>query len=403
MRNILFFLTPKDRHTVVARTCKGWLDLKTSIPGMFVDLSGSSFDISVPSAHGNWSSTKIMTASQVAGLLDWVPNVSEVTGLRLSTQEKCNPNTVKSTIKKFQAAKKKAKNGQPLSKLILYGPKIYGSLMSEMVRSEVGSGLTSITFSSVNLTQKTKLQGSTAEFFRTCSQLEEVKIPQVLATADGSLRASLISPLSAARSNSTTLLRVLDLTSGGYGAERQLTLREISQLGTFAPELEVLRIETVSGCPTGAPSDIFLGPFLPSPLTPLPRLKDFSLGRIVTSFAYRNAPTYASTDNVNRLLTWLLNGMPIIETFSFAHGTTSMTSKDMRTFTIPPLPGIGEIVWPTTLKHLQLRSLSLESSAFDNADFPSLESVVLKNCGSNVRDIFDGFGRTHPHVKTSDK
>ena len=171
---------------------------------------------------------------------------------------------------------------------------------------------------------------------------------------------------------------------------------------TLAPELEVLRLVAVSGCPTGTEdSSGFLSDM---PMIPLPRLKEFSLKRIVTSFTYRSAPEYANTQCVNRLLTWLFSGMPAVESFSFGHGETSMSRKDSKSFPCPPLPGIGEIVWPISLKHLELQTLNLEHSTFDsNADMSSLETVVLRKCGSNASSIIAGLGRTHPNVRASEK
>lgn len=187
-----------------------------------------------------------------------------------------------------------------------------------------------------------------------------------------------------------------------YASFLSNTEKKLHLSATFAPELEVLRLVYVSGCPTGTEdSSGFLSDM---PMIPLPRLKDFFLKRIVTDFTYRSAPEYANTQSVNRLLTWLFSGMPAVESFSFGHGETGMTRKDSATFSCPPLPGIGEIVWPITLKHLELRTLNLEDSTFNsNADMTSLETVVLKKCGSNASSIIASLGRTHPNVLASEK
>lgn len=170
---------------------------------------------------------------------------------------------------------------------------------------------------------------------------------------------------------------------------------------TLTPELEVLRLPGVSGCPTGTDdSSEFLSDMS---MIPLPRLKEFSLKRIVKSYTYNGAPEYANTQCMNRLLTWLFSGMPAVESFSFGHGESSMSKKDRATFTCPPLPGIGEILWPITLKHLQLQTLNLEHSTFNsNVEMPSLETVVLKKCGSNASSIIAGLARTHPNVLASE-
>ena len=141
-----------------------------------------------------------------------------------------------------------------------------------MVKNDVGRGLTSLSFENVKLTQQTKLEGSVGDLFRSCTQLEELYIPQQLATAAGSLRSTgksryvvlviflfksiivingilsqlfaVLRPLSAARSGSSSLLRVLDVSNrGGFGEER-LTLSEISQLGEFETRELVLLYAT---------------------------------------------------------------------------------------------------------------------------------------------------------------
>lgn len=158
------------------------------------------------------------------------------------------------------------------------------------------------------------------------------------------------------------------------------------------------------GCPTG---DVSSPPtFLSERMVSLPRLKEFSLSRIVKSFAYRTAPMYASTETVYRLLTWLLEGMPNVESFSFRHGETTMTRKDEATFQCPPLPGIvppnAEILWPSSLKHLQLQTLNLDPLTFSNTEMPSLKTALFKKCGPNVDNILEGLRRTHPNVQASE-
>jgi hypothetical protein len=106
-------------------------------------------------------------------------------------QDKCNPNTCKSIIKKLATAKKKAKtSSSTLTKLVLHGPKIYGTLIAEVVKNDVGRGLTSLSFENVKQTQQTKLGGSVVDLFRSCTQLEELYISQQLATAAGTLHST---------------------------------------------------------------------------------------------------------------------------------------------------------------------------------------------------------------------
>ena len=132
------------------------------------------------------------------------------------------------------AAKKKAK--QPMiSKLVLQGPKIYGSLIAYMTKHRVGQNLTSLHFVSVKSTDSSKLERSLADFFRSLPRLEELHVPQSLVTISGSMHTTLLNPLSAARSGSSTLLRVLWL-SGEATSFRGCDLSELEQIGEFDKE-----------------------------------------------------------------------------------------------------------------------------------------------------------------------
>ena len=109
---------------------------------------------------------------------------------------------------------------------------------------------------------------------------------------------------------------------------------------------------------------------------------------------------------MNRLLTWLLAGMPAVERFSFAHGETSMTRKDEKMISYPSLPGIvppgAEVMWPHTFKQLSLSSFYLAADTFTaNTEFPSLKSLELKRCGGNVDTIINGLRSTHHNVEVT--
>ena len=395
-----------------------------------------------------------MTAERTLILMDWVPNLAQITALRIKTQDKCNPNTCKQIIKTLVAAKKKA-NAPMITKLVLHGPKIYGSLIPELIKNEVGKNLTSLIFHSVSVTQKTKLGGALASLFKSLPRLEELEMPQRAAVEMGNLHPTVLSPLRTARSGASTLLRVLDLGQDGWG--RKVSLEAISKLGNSAPELEVLRLGSVQR-PSGRPiSSALMGlgesfdgnellslmgdpaeRALASPMTCLPRLKDFAVGRLVDSFAYGGPPrckcvatlrlslhlgpfadSYlitvyhfcnsldATTEEINRLLSWFLSGMPAVESFSFTHGETSMSKKEEKKHCYPSLPGIvsyggEELMWPHSLKHLSLSSFYLEADTFtENTQFPSLTSLKLTRCGGNVDTIINGLRRTHPNVEVT--
>jgi len=182
-----------------------------------------------------------MTAAQVLALLDWVPDMSAVTGLRISTRDSCNPNTCKTIIKKLVAAKKKAKKSMDLEKLVLQGPKIYGSVLAEAIKGGVGPTLTSLALIDTKHTKQTKLaEGGVINLLQTCRSLQELVIPQALVVEQNTLRAHLTA-LSAARSGATTLLRVLDMNHRGsstWGADR-LRLSEIAGIGEWWENISV--------------------------------------------------------------------------------------------------------------------------------------------------------------------
>ena len=115
----------------------------------------------------------------------------------------------------------------------------------------------------------------------------------------------------------------------------------------------------------------------------------------------------STTEEVNCQLSWLLAGMPAVESFSFTHGETSMSKKEEKKHSYPPLPcivsyGGGELMWPHSLKHLSLSSFYLEADTFtENTEFPSLSSLKLTRCGGNVDTIINNLRRTHPNVEVT--
>ena len=230
-----------------------------------------------------------MAAAKVLELMDWVPNLAKITALRISTQDKCNPNTCKQIVKKLVAAKKKAKEPM-ITKLVLHGPKIYGSLIPELKKSGIGKTLTSLTFHQVKTTQQSKLEGAIDDLFRSLPFLEELYIPQ--GVVDSSLKAKVFAPLQAARGGGKTLLRVLDLWDNSSWT-RRVRLSDVLMIGKSAPELEVLSFLKLE-CPNENWS--FSGGFvhpalvLGSPMTPLPRLKKFAVNRLVDSWVHGHSP-----------------------------------------------------------------------------------------------------------------
>jgi hypothetical protein len=378
---------------------------------------------------------KAMQASQLLVLMDWVPNLAKITALRITTQDKCNVDSCKQIVKKLVAAKKKAK-APMITKLVLHGPKIYGSLISELIKNEVGKSLTSLTFHDVKTTAQAKLAGAIGNLFRTLPVLEELYMPQRLASESYSapnLHSNVFVPLKTARSGASTLLRVLDLDD--RTSFNQVSLLDLSKIGSSAPEMEVLRLAAVAGPIVTRQFAQVVNPdlVLSSPMTSLPRLKKFSVGRLVASYAHSSAPKCecifmcgdfciifylcideslhpsldASTEEVNRLLTWFLAAMPAVESFAFAHGETDMTKKVKKMFSCPSLPGIvppggADVMWPHTLKHMSLSFFALGADTFTaNTEFPSLKTLELKKCGGNVDTIINGLRSTHPNVEVT--
>ena len=348
-----------------------------------------------------YTSHKAMTAAQVLALLEWVPDLSAVTGLHISTRDNCNPNTCKAIIKKLVAAK-------DLTKLVLFGPKIYGSVIAEAIKGGIGPTLTSLTIADVKTSKQTKMsEGCVLDLLRACSRLQELVMPQALATENSTLRAHLAA-LSEARSGATTLLRVLDMNRGSsiWGADR-MAFAEIASIGKYAPELEILKLEIATNIPTvTAENEAMPTPnfFLSLPMMELPRLREFGLGSLVKEYIFSAAPRHATTETVNRILSWLLAGMPKVESFAFGHGESHMSNKDAKIYKVPSLPGIcgGDdataLHWPATLKDLRLDTLVLEKDAFKSVQLPALETFFLKGAGPHMEEIVRGMKATHNHL-----
>ena len=358
-----------------------------------------------------YTKTKNMTAAQVLALLDWVPDPSAVTALRISTRDSCNPNTCKAILKKLVAAKKKAKKSMNLEKLILQGPKIYASVLAEATKGGFGPTLAYLELVDVKHTKSTKLaEGSVIDLLRTCCSLQELVLPQGLVVEQSTLLAHLAA-LSAARSGATTLLRVFDMggDSWSWCADR-LRLSDMTDVGKYAPELEVLRLNLATGIPTQAAGGAFPTPatFLSEAMTELPRLREFSVGGLVKEHIWSAAPRYATSATVHRILSWLLAGMPRVESFEFGHGETSMSNKDQKVHKTPTLPGIGcgggedggmSLFWPSTLKTLCLDTMIVEKDAFKSVHLPALETFFLKGCGPDMVDIVQGMAANHSHLQ----
>ena len=252
------------------------------------------------------------------------------------------------------------------------------------------------------------------DLLRTCSRLQELAMPQTVVVENSTLRAHLAA-LSAARSGATTLLRVLDMSGSTWGAGR-MRFSEIADIGKCAPELEVLKLEMATGLPTVSADDQAVGvptavaeceasflAFLREPMKELPRLRDFDLGSVVERCVFGAAPRNATTATVNRILSWLLAGMPKVESFAFGHGESRMSSKDAKIYKTPSLPGIGgdnatALHWPATLKDLRLDTLLLEKDAFKSDHLPALETLFLKEAGPHMEDIVRGMKATHKHL-----
>lgn len=350
-----------------------------------------------------------MTAAQVLALMDWVPDLSAVTALRISTRDSCNPNTCKAIIKKLVAAKKKAKKSMDLTKLVLVGPKIYGSVVAEAVKGGIGSTLKSLILQDVKYTKQTKLsEGCVLDLLRICRNLQELAMPQSLATENSTLRAHLAA-LSEARSGATTLLRVLNLNDGRsstWGADR-MRFAEIAAIGKYAPELEVLRLVMATGIPYQAANESVPTPvtFLSEPMVELPRLREFCIDGLVKRHVWQAAPQYATTSTTHRIISWLIAGMPKVESFELGHGETYLSQKEQKVYQYPTLPGIGggdgpmALMWPPTLKTLRLDTFNLEKDTFKSVSLPALEMLQLKGAGPHMMEIIDGMKKTHDHLQ----
>ena len=120
----------------------------------------------------------------------------------------------------------------------------------------------------------------------------------------------------------------------------------------------------------------------------MPNLKTCAINQVIPqSSEVGNIPV--STNTVSNMLKWLLQGMPAIESFTFGHGDTGLTS----------FPGIGNGLehCPKTLRKLCLRELNIEPTALSSSsiDLDVIESITLENCGDNQIESLKRFCRRY--------
>ena len=196
--------------------------------------------------------------------------------------------------------------------------------------------------------------------------------------------------------NIETRLRILDLTMTTSGTSDRPPVHaqwtDMANIGKYCPELEVLKLPVVADKDMAA---VLPASIQNAAMIPLPKLKVFSVGRILPPSPYPvvAGPTYASTDTVSRVLSWLLAGMPAIEEFSFGHGRYASLGTD--TSSPPALPGIGNGLTecPRTLRrlrfsHLDIEPMSLLSSGINPG---TIESITLECCGEHALGALNNY------------
>lgn len=384
MQGILSHLNLRDKVVCVSMVCKGWNECK-DIPCLFCDLS----DDSGPDE-----------ADQMGELIEWVPYPASVTSIRIVISKRCEIRSVGRVLgtlafRKFHSYSdcyvrnvdvlKSKKFLSDMSRLVLVGPK-FGSLPFFFANNYgVGPALTSLKVDDIEGKQSTYTRDVFMKLLRNCSNLQVLELPASIACSDTAFQHGLIGTLAAIGPNIETRLRIFDLTMTTYGTSDRPPVHaqwiDMASIGRYCPELEVLKLPTVADKDMAA---VLPASIQNAAMIPLPKLKTFSVGRILPPSPYPVAgPVYASTDTVSRVLSWLLAGMPAIEEFSFGHGRYASLSTD--TSSPPALPGIGSGLTecPRTLRrlrfsHLDIAPMSLLTSGINPG---TIESITLECCG----------------------
>ena len=164
---------------------------------------------------------------------------------------------------------------------------------------------------------------------------------------------------------------------------------DVSNIGRYCPHLKVLKLPTVVDC-------VLENRSLPDAvrekeMSILPHLRIFSLERLVPygDEYWLSHSFYYSTENISRLFSWLLGGMPVLEDLTIGHGLCSDAETSLR------LPDIGQGLseCPPTLRKLHLKDFNLKPTSLlsPGIDSDLIESITLENCGDSQTDALRSF------------
>jgi len=306
-------------------------------------------------------------------------------------------------------------------KLVFSGPKVSGANLKVGIPSAkdiqtnqpklIGPHLRSLILK--DSVKASKLQEALVQVLAHCPNLEELRVP-----ASRHRLHVYLNRLQVARHLNPTVLRILDVTGGFlFSGQDLITVRELGQLVEKCPELEVLKLKRLGGLPLrsfppldagtdtvddattqGQPLD------LAQPMQPFPRLREFALMEL-------RAPSSTmsiSSETVQKLVPWLLAGMPQLESFTLSNGSHYLFKSERAMYKVPEYPSLGGTALatlPRTLQRLNLQHLDLAvpqdtlSHLMDSQDYPKLQHVQLDYCNNAPLSALSDLARRHGKLR----
>lgn len=159
-------------------------------------------------------------------------------------------------------------------------------------------------------------------------------------------------------------------------------------LARYCPKLEVLELPAVFEGGNGYEDDDELGAFGGNvKMKTLRNLRVCKIDTIIISYELQrtHGTTKAySTESVGRIINWLLNGMPMLEEFSFGHGQTDGQ---------PPRLSENCLVSSSRLRKLHLKDFCIMTPCLISSgiDGDEVESIVLEMCVGRPSDALEEF------------
>lgn len=349
LQDVLMCTPLSDRLTCAIRVCRSWRALQgCTALWTEVDCAAWSYD----------KSRVVVNGIGFNRLLNWLPDLSAVTRLRLETGNKGRvvpPDVIKSALPRLPG----------LTELDLSGKKVTGAVLTLAAKQPFAPKLTEISLGSdcVSGDDALKLLGAASKLTRL-----------QMGWGFSGLGQDLLGRLAAAwrkgrGGEAVPLLSHLTLKPEYSG----VSWESLASLGTNFPELvEVVVKETRILEVRGAASV-------------LPRLKTLHLNKLSTFSQHMT--TAALEDFLNAMLP----ACPVLEDLSLKHGTMWISGREraegkkQEPFPSANAGALNHL--PPSLKRLVLADIHLEADAFSAVGLEEPKSIQLRNCGPHTEAI----------------